>query len=254
MNKTQQNEQLLLEELKTGKIMDIHSAMELLHASESTVRRHFLRLEQLGVAVRGHGCIRMLDNDLVGIYTYESADNHGVAQKEIIAQKALRLIENGDVIYLDTGTTLARFSSRLAEALKRGQLRDITVFTNSLVNLNILKDCVKVHVIGGEYRDDRRDFCGPIAENAIRSICYSKCFLGTDGYSREGGFTATDFQTAGVDRAVIANSAQRYILAHSEKFHRTAMVCFAQERDISAVITDDPEQLAFLGQKGMRIL
>lgn len=254
MNKTQRNEQTLLDHLKTRKAIDLRTAMELLGVSESTARRLFLNLEQSGLCVRGHGCLRLLDNDLVSIYTYETADNQGVAQKELIAQKAVQLIENGDVIYLDNGTTLARFSSCIADALRSGALRDLTVFTNSLINLNILKDCAKVHVIGGEYRDNRKDFCGMIAENAIRSVCYSKCFIGTDGYSRASGFTATDFQTARLAQAAIANSAQRYILADSEKFRKTAMVCFAADRDISAIVTDQPDELAFLSEKDIAII
>ena len=238
MNKTQKNEMLLLKELNTRKIINIKTAIELLGVSESTVRRLFTNLEQKGVCVRGHGSIRILDNDFTNIYVYESVENTGVAEKEIIADKALKLIKDGDTIFLDSGTTLAKLGAKIADALRDNILHRITVFTNSLVNLNVLKDYVQVNVIGGEYRENRKDFCGIIAEMVIRNICFDKCFLGTDGYSEDVGFTATDFQTARIAQMVIANSGESYILADSEKFKKSAGVCFAKEGDITGVITD----------------
>lgn len=241
MNKIQRNEMLLIKELNTKKIIDVKSAVNLLGVSESTVRRLFANLEQKGVCIRGHGSIRILDNDFTNIYVYESVENTGVAEKEIIADKALKLIKDGDIIFLDSGTTLAKLSAKIAEALQDNAIKRITIFTNSLVNLNVLKDYVPVNVIGGEYRENRKDFCGMIAEIAIKNICFDKCFLGTDGYSEDVGFTATDFQTARIAQMVIANSGDSYILADKEKFSKSAGVCFAKEEDITAVITDDAE-------------
>ncbi len=251
MNKTQRNEMLLLKELNTRKIINIESAINLLGVSESTVRRLFTNLEQKGVCVRGHGSIRILDNDFTNIYVYESVENTGVAEKEIIADKALKLIKDGDVIFLDAGTTLAKLSAKIADALRDNVIHGITVFTNSLVNLNVLKDYVSVNVIGGEYRENRKDFCGMMAEMTITNICFDKCFLGTDGYTKDVGFTATDFQTARIAQLVIANSGENYILADSEKFRKTAGVCFAKAGDVTAVITNDAEGTEVLTEAGI---
>lgn len=239
MNKTQKNEALLLGELHTRKRISIQEAMELLKVSESTARRLFVSMEEKGACLRGHGCIRILDNDFPGAYVYEAIEGTGEAEKELIADKALQLIKNGDSIFLDAGTTLAKLSLKIAEAVRNKTLRDLTIFTNSLVNLNILKKDTKVNLIGGEYRDNRKDFCGIVTEMAIREICFSKCFVGTDGYSKGVGFTASDFQTAKISRLLIANSEEGYILATKEKFRQSSGICFAREEDIRAVITND---------------
>lgn len=241
MNKTQRNEMILLKELNTEKIIDIKHAMNLLQVSESTVRRLFVNLEQKGVCVRGHGCIRIFDNDITNIYVYERVETTSVAAKEVVADRALKLIQSNDVIFLDAGTTLAKLSAKIAEALRDNRLHNITIFTNSLVNLNILKDYTQVNVIGGEYRDNRKDFCGIIAEMAIKNICFNKCFVGTDGYSEGVGFTASDFQTARISQLLIANSEKSYILADVEKFKQTSGICFAKDEDVTAVITNESE-------------
>lgn len=239
MNKTQRNEMILLKELNTEKIIDIKQAMNLLGVSESTVRRLFVNLEQKGVCIRGHGCIRIFDNDITNIYVYERVENTDVEAKEIIADKAMKYIESNDTIFLDAGTTLAKLSARIADALRDNLLHDLTIFTNSLVNLNILKDYAKVNVIGGEYRDNRKDFCGIIAEMAIKNIYFNKCFVGTDGYGKGVGFTASDFQTARISQLLIANSKESYILADKKKFEQTSGICFAKDEDVTAVITNE---------------
>ena len=239
MNKTQRNESILLKELNVQKRIDIKGAMQLLGVSESTARRLFVNLEQKGVCVRGHGRIRILSNDFTSAYVYETVENAEEAEKEVIAKKALQLIQNGDSLFLDAGTTLAKLSARIADAFRNNSLRDLTIFTNSLVNFNILKDYAKVNLIGGEYRDNRKDFCGIITEMAIQSICFNKCFVGTDGYSKGVGFTASDFQTAKISKLLIANSGEGYILATKEKFKQSSGICFAKEEDITAVITND---------------
>ena len=239
MNKTQKNEILLLGELQTQKKISIKEAMQLLGVSESTARRLFANLEEKGACLRGHGCIRIFDNDFPSVYVYEALESTGEAEKELIADKALHLIQNGDSIFLDAGTTLAKLSAKIAEAVRNKTLRDLTIFTNSLVNLNILKNHTKVNLIGGEYRDNRKDFCGIVTEMAIQEICFSKCFVGADGYSEGVGFTASDFQTAKISRLLIANSKEGYILATKEKFRQSSGICFAKEEDIRAVITND---------------
>lgn len=254
MSKMQMNEKTLLQELMIRKVINIEDAMNLLGVSESTVRRLFLKLEKTGACVRGHGSICVLDNGFLNAYTYERAANTEATKKETIAEKAIQLINDGDVIYLDTGTTVAKLAVKLADALRDNKLRGLMIFTNSLMNLNILKDYTQVFVIGGEYRDNRKDFCGTLTEQMVRAVCYSKCFIGTDGYVKGAGFTATDFQTAVVEQAVIANSKERYILADSEKFNKRSVVCFAKESDITAIVTDTPESLDFFAQKDLRVI
>lgn len=254
MNKTQKNELLLLKELNMRKIVSIESAINLLGVSGSTVRRLFINLEQKGACVRGHGSIRVLDNDFTNIYVYEGEEKTGVTEKEIIAEKALKLIKDGDVIFLDAGTTLAKLCAKIAGALQDNKIHGIKVFTNSLVNFNVLKSYVSVNVIGGEYRENRKDFCGMATEMMLTNICFDKCFLGTDGYTGDVGFTATDFQTARISQLVIANSGEKYILADCEKFKMSAGVCFAKKENITAVITNDTEKAAVLSGAGIKIV
>ena len=136
MGNVQKHETILLKELNMRKVLSIDSAMRLLGVSESTVRRLFASMEDKGICVRNSGCIKLLNNDITNIYVYEHMDSTNVSEKTAIAQKALTFIKPGDILFLDAGTTLARLSMAIIQAIEEKELSDITIFTNSLINFN----------------------------------------------------------------------------------------------------------------------
>ena len=211
-------------------------------------------MEDKGVCVRNSGCIRLLNNDFTNIYVYEHMESANISEKTIIAQKALECIKPGDILFLDAGTTLAKLSIKIAQAIQEKKLSDITIFTNSLVNFNILKDYGVVNLIGGEYRENRKDFYGAVTEMIIKNVCFSKCFIGTDGYSKSKGFIASDFISASILKNVIESSELCYLLADADKFGKTSGMRFASKEEITAVITNDTAAVGAVSGKGLTIL
>lgn len=257
MKKTEHQEQKILEQLKRKKTMTLAQAMELLGVSESTVRRLFIRLENSGAAMRRYGGIQLLHDSDAADYQYEQVEEQYVSQKQMIGRYAAQLVESGDVLYLDSGTTMACFCKELAARISSGQLNGLTVFTNSLVNLELLSPALTVNLIGGEHRANRRDFCGYLAEEMVSSLHFSKCFLGADGFHLRYGFTATDFYTARLNELALGNSDRRYVLMDSSKFMAASVVSYSRDQTIDAVITDQQptEQLAQrLAASGTEIL
>ena len=122
MGNVQKHEAILLKELNIRKVLSVDGAMKLLNVSESTVRRLFASMEDKGICVRNSGCIKLLNNDFTNIYVYEHMESTNVSEKTIIARKALEYIEPGDIIFLDAGTTLARLSMEIIQAIQNKQL------------------------------------------------------------------------------------------------------------------------------------
>ncbi|MBR2338815.1 MAG: DeoR/GlpR transcriptional regulator [Clostridia bacterium] len=238
MKKIERQEQTVLRALREKNTLALAQVMELLDVSESTVRRLFVRLEERGVAIRRHGGIQLLRENHTVDYLYEKVAGQSVQQKEQIARYAAQCVESGDVLYVDSGTTMACFCSALAERLYLGQLGDLTVFTNSLVNLEILSPHVTVTLIGGEYRGNRRDFSGYLAEKMLDGLHFSKCFLGADGFHSKYGFTATDFSTAHLNELVLNSTDRSYVVIDSSKFSVASVVCYSRGDTVYAVITD----------------
>ena len=237
MKKTEKHIRVLQDALKTAARLQLSDAISLLDVSESTARRLFSQMEQQGLVIRVHGGIQPIGDSAVG-YRYDVVENQNTEAKRKIGAAAAELVENGDVVFLDSGTTLGFMSAALARRLAEGGLTGVTVFTNSLVNLHALAKVTEVTLIGGRYRDNRKDFCGYVAEEAIRPLRFTKCFLGTDGYSPTGGFAATDFSTAQMSELVFARSQTRILLADASKFTSAAMVGFSKGKPIQYLITD----------------
>ena len=238
MKKTERQEQMILRALRENNTLTLAQAIELLDVSESTIRRLFVRLEERGVAIRRHGGIQLLRENHTVDYLYEKVEGQSIQQKERIAHYAAQQVEPGDVLYIDSGTTMACFCSALAERLSLGQLSDLTVFTNSLVNLELLSPHITVKLIGGEYRKNRRDFSGYLAEKLLDGLHFNKCFLGADGFHTKYGFTATDFSTAHLNELVLNSTDRSYVVIDSSKFTVASVVSYSRGDTIYAVITD----------------
>lgn len=247
MKKIELQEQAIMEFLQVTKKASVADIIHLLQVSESTVRRLFNRLESKGCVLRCYGGIQLLsggDSD----YLYEQVETRNIEKKMEIANSAISEIEGGDIVYLDSGTTLAHFSMALSRKLERKELQNITIFTNSLINLHILQDQITINLIGGEYRKHRKDFCGYIAEETVKTLHFTKCFLGADGYNVQNGFTATDFHTARLAEIALNSSEQHYILMDSSKFSTPAFVSYSQKCHIDVVYTDALPESTVLSQ------
>lgn len=246
MGKVQKQERFLCEKLNEYGRLSVTQAKKILGVSESTVRRFFSNLEAGGKAIRNHGGIIRV-SEVIGLdkYSFERLESKNAAQKQAISKYAMDFIEDGDTIYIDSGTTLSRFSKLLTDRLKpehtdagENKLKNVTIITNSLSNLTILQKFSRIILIGGEFREQRRDFCGYLAEEMLKSLRFSKCFLGSDGFTPGFGFTTTDFSTARLNEIVLGNSEKSFVLMDSSKFTSTAIVSYSKNHSVDVLITD----------------
>ncbi len=238
IKKTEAGESVLLKELQLNGCVTLKEAIEKFNISEATARRLFTRIESKGLGIRSHGKISLPDSTY-NFYRYEASEELYVKEKRQIAQETLKLIKNGDVLFLDSGTTVCLFSMALAEELRCKRLQNIKVFTNSYMIINILNELAEVVMIGGTYRPNRKDFCGYMAEKAMKVCHFDKCILGCDGYNSIVGFTTTDFESARICETAIERSENSIILMDSHKYKKATVISFSKGEEISLVITDD---------------
>ena len=238
MKKTEAQESVILKEMQLDGFVTLKGAMEKLGVSAATARRLFCRMELKGYGIRSHGKINLPDSSY-SFYRYETSEELYVKEKKLIAKDAVKVLRDGDTIFLDSGTTVCLFSMALNEALKQKEIKNIKVFTNSYMIISILKDTLEVNLIGGSYRPNRKDFCGYMTEKAIKDCHFNKCFLGADGFSVNTGFTTTDYNCARICESAIENSDSAIILMDSHKYKKAALVSYSRGADISLVITDD---------------
>lgn len=251
----QNREQELLARLSLVQKLSLSEAMELLQISESTARRLFARLEQDGRAIRVHGGVQSI-NRTMATYSFEDGAKTNIDKKTAIAREACRHLEDGDVIFCDSGTTIQCFCAELVRRLQDENL-NIVVCTNSLANLELLSPYLPVKLVGGEYRATRKDFCGYMTEQALSGLYFTKSFVGTDGYAHGKQFTTTDFETARINQIAMGNSERSFMLVDSSKFATVAHVAYTPVHELDTIITDDeisPETLHHLRQQNVRVI
>lgn len=241
MNKAEIREKDIMALLRVSGKVSVAEAMALLDVSESTVRRLFNKLEVDGLAVRTYRGISI--NAVSGAresYSFEKNELYRSNEKITIGEVAEKLIEEGDTLYLDSGTTVMRLCSAMARAAVGGgeKYSTVTVFTNSLANLNLLKDYMNVCLIGGEYRPHRQDFCGYLTDEVIKRLHFSKCFVGADGFSVANGLTASDFDTARINQLVVAGSDKRILLADTSKAGKASVIHYAPIESVDTLVTN----------------
>jgi len=248
-------EQALAARLAIVQKLSLAEAMEFLDISESTARRMFARLEQDGLAIRTHGGIQSVGNALTS-YSFEYGAKKNIEKKTAIARVACEFLEDGDVIFCDSGTTIQCFCAAMVQRLRRDKL-NIKVYTNSLANLELLSPYLKVSLIGGEYRANRKDFCGYMAEQALGGLYFTKSFVGADGCAGGKCFTTTDFETLRMNEIAMANAGMNFMLVDSSKFSVTSHVAYAPLRAIHTIVTDtdlDTALRATLEESGVRVV
>lgn len=247
--------QALMARLSIVRNLTLADAMDLLSVSESTARRMFAQLERSGAAIRTHGGIRCIEQTPTA-YSFEFGAKMNIKKKSAIGAAACDLLNDGDVIFCDSGTTIQCFCAELVNRLRRDKL-NIKVYTNSLANVELLSPYLTVHLTGGTYRSNRKDFCGYIAEQTLQSVYFTKSFVGADGCVDANMFTTTDFDTMRVNEIAIRNSRETYMLVDSTKFSHSTHIAYAPIQKIHTVITDDgisEETLAKLKNSSTKIV
>ena len=251
----QEREQELMTRLSLVQKLSLSEAMELLNVSESTARRMFAKLERDGFAIRTHGGVQCV-NHAMTLYSFEYGARTNISKKTAIAREASKFLEDGDVVFCDSGTTIQCLCAEIVNRLRREKL-NLQIYTNSLANLELLSPYLQVHLVGGEYRANRKDFCGYLTEQALSGLYFTKSFVGADGCVQGRQFTTTDFETARMNEIAIRNSERTFMLVDSSKFSLSSHVAYVPVQNIHTIVTDtgvSRETLAQLGRSDVRVL
>ena len=180
-----------------------------LSRSVSTVRRDLVGLEKEGLVKLLNGGAATLQSRSYDL-PVEKKRQTNIEAKEIIARKAAELVENGDVIYIDSGTTTVM----MMKDLKNTKL---TIVTSSLTfPREHLTPDIKLIYLGGELLADLESLVGSITEKQLLSMYFDKAFVGANGYGEQGVFTY-DLREARKKEIVKEQSRIVYLLADTSK-------------------------------------
>lgn len=228
----EERRQVILRMLQQHGIVNIQDICRLTDCSMSSARRDLQLLEEEGLLHRVHGGAqikRALQSEMT--MTDKSSKNHD--QKVMIAQKAAALIQDDDVIYLDSGSTTLELA-RILDATKK-----ITVVTNSVLSAAVLSDHgIDTIVLGGRLKNNTRAIAGADAAVELSKYRFNRAFLGINAIHATDGLMTPDPDEAAVKRMALRQSDKNYVMADSTKFDQVSFVKVADCTD-ATIITDD---------------
>jgi DeoR/GlpR family transcriptional regulator of sugar metabolism len=241
MGKIEDRADQLLNELITVKSMRMDDIQEKFEVSISTARRMCLYLESKGKAIRNIGGIQYIPENIESFnkrYSYVDFSTKHLEEKKAIAQRAAQVIAEDEIIFISGGTTTFHFSKALSERIRRENIRNVVVMTNTFATAEILSEDARVIVTGGNYRTMQRDLAGIICEKTLQKSHFNRSFVGVDGIDIAEGLMTFDIDTARVDQLVIANSDHNYILTDHSKFRRSSFISYGRIKDNCTIVTD----------------
>ena len=221
--------------------------------SVETIRRDLLQLEKQGYVQRVHGGA-VLPGKMVPISRLDQRVEENKTGKLELSEAAVQLVENGDVIYIDSGATAHYF----ALALKK-RLRKLTVITHSRDVFDLLHDCDGFELIlcGGHYMKEERVFYGCLAQECLKQLYADKAFIFASAVSIQGGVCDFSQELVSLQKQIMSQCGQAYLLADSQKFERRGLYRLCEAELFCGIVTDSGLSLSLrrlYAEKGIQII
>ncbi|MBE5737197.1 MAG: DeoR/GlpR transcriptional regulator [Clostridiales bacterium] len=223
----------IIELLQKNKYMAVNEISEQLNISPSTIRRELTALEKKNLAIRTHGGVRLADSNN---YTPDFAlrIHQNVLEKKIIDLKALKLIKDGDVIFLD-GSTSAYF---IAEYLS--EFSNLTVITNGIDTLSLLAhNNVTTYSTGGcVSKENSSVLVGEQTLESIKNIHANIAFFSCQALSRDGKIYDCYLQENYVRKQMMKNSDKTVFLCDSNKLDKLSSYYLCDLNEVDILVTN----------------
>lgn len=246
----EERHQLILDEVTRHNKVRSAELCRMLKVSEDTVRRDLKELSDQGIVRKVHG--GAVANSLIPPEYREQHINH-IGQKRAIAEKALSLIQDGQVILIDGSTTNLEFVRLFPEGLQA------TVFTNSIAIANELcsHPGIELFIFGGKILKNARVAVGMDVLHFLSELHADVCFIGVRSLHAGLGITTTRREEAQVKRKLAEVSAEIVALVTSEKIGTIQPFRVVELEQIHTIITELPPHDSTLKpfrDKGIRVL
>jgi DeoR family transcriptional regulator, galactitol utilization operon repressor len=202
---------------------------ELLNVSVVTIRSDLTDLEQKGVLVRTRGGAAPAYHPNV-----LERQSLNMEAKSRIAQAAAAMVNDGDTIMIEAGTTTALVARHLLGK------RFVNIVTNSTLILPFARTNPGIHltVVGGEFRPASESMVGPLALAELERFHVRLAFVGTDGFSLEGGLTTHLVEGGEIVRRMAGRSELVVLVADSSKYGKVGFVRVLPVQGVHRLITD----------------
>lgn len=228
----EERKQMILNLLQETEKVTVAYLSELFNVSGATIRSDLRDLENEKLLLRTHGGAMRISKSAFEIEPQKRGE--AAECKEAIAREAVKFIDDGDTIAVDTGSTCYAFAKYL------GTKKDLRVVTNDLSIAALLDqfEDVTVYFIGGVIRKHYNCTIGGFGTAPFQDLVVDKAIMGTNSFTLAKGATTPDVGQAEMKKLLVSISDKVFILGSSDKIGRNSFVTFAESNQIDVIITD----------------
>lgn len=244
----------ILEELDLKGQVTVKDMSSQFDISAVTIRNDLAHLEKQGMLIRARGgAIKVKFYRMEIDLSISDKQKEFLKEKQKIAKAATKLIENGDTIVLDSGTTTTEIAKNLE------QFNNLTIITNALNIASILSEYEDINIFmpGGVLRKKSLSLVGSLAGENFKKFYCDKLFLGVDGFDILHGLSTPNTEEAHVNSIMIGMAKKVIVVTDSRKFLRRRFAFIAPINKIHVVITDSgirEEDKARLKNHGVEVI
>jgi DeoR/GlpR family transcriptional regulator of sugar metabolism len=237
--------------LQKAEFASLEELAQHVDASISTVRRDLAALEVGKTIRRTHGGARTLQPPKSDEFVFNIRDTHQVAEKERLGEACAALIQPGQNVIIDSGTTCFHVAKHLGDKVAQ-------IITNSLPVANLFSGSNRheVHLSGGVIYPRLGTLVGPHAVDTFSRMHADVAILSGSGISADGIYNSHAL-IVDIQRAMIAGAARVIFCLDHTKFGRRSTFFLCDFADVDVVVTDSaaPEALvAELRAKGIEVV
>lgn len=225
----------ILEELETKGQVTVIELSKMFKISEVTIRNDLTHLEKQNMLIRARGGAIKMKYYRMGIDpSFSDKQKEFLKEKQRIAKVALKFIEDGDTIVLDSGTTTTEIAKNLE------QFKNLTIITNALNIAIILSEYEGFNIFmpGGILRKKSLSLVGVLADENFAKFYCDKLFLGVDGFDTTHGLSTPNSEEAHLNQIMINVAKKVIVVTDSRKFLRRRFAFIGPINNVNVVITD----------------
>lgn len=223
---------------------------QLLHefnVSDVTIRRDLQYWEDRGAIIKSYGGAKIVQH----MVNPDNSNFTNARYKHAIAKYASSLVEEGDVIFVNTSSTALLMLEYLNKRCTVITNNAKAVIPNPPLNVSII-------LTGGELRYPKEAMVGDVATNSLKRMRANKCFLGCSGFEAEYGVSSAILAEVAVNEMMIQQtSGDIFVLCDYTKVGTKHSFVYADTKDINCLITDinaDDEASVEIEQKGIKVV
>lgn len=229
----QQRWNIIDKKLQENNSISVNELAKELDVSVSTIRRDLLEMERKNYLIRTHGgAVSKTKRSFEPSFTEKELTN--LNEKKLIGIKAAKMIEDGETIIIDAGTTNLELAKNITA-------KGVTVLTNSIDVIYELstKENIEVIATGGNLRVRTRALVGNIVEDNLKNFRVDKAFIGVNGITINDGISTPNSVEAYTKMAMIKSANEIIVVADSTKFNTVSFSLISPIDSINTIITTD---------------